>query len=133
MSAHIKNSIFGVAVNALSNHKLFSHPEERPDFEIPSKFLLPSTSSSENHSSLSSKQERTFAGNSTITLVAEETKNVDVDVKKEDNAVKINNISPEDLEKAIAGVDEPEKHASSPVSDDFLVGWYSDQDPENPQ
>jgi hypothetical protein len=134
MSAYIKDSIFGITVNYLTNHRLFPHPEEKSDFQIPSQFLPPNATSSNSPRPRIQSLRSGLSRASTLNVTPpQEDKNF-IKESDEDKAIPQDSpekLTPDDIEKAMNGTGAPEPKAQ--VSDPNIVGWYSDNDPENPQ
>jgi hypothetical protein len=175
MSAHIRDSTFGVLLNYFSNHRLFPQLEDKPDFQIPERFLVSTSNLNASQTTRPSKSKnlsrtttlRSAAGDreddkKSLNQEIEDDKKslkrefeddkkspsrrfddddkrelrdeIEEERRAEIDGQKVRSMNPADIEKAIAGVDEPEKHVKdSTVSKNNLVEWYSDDDPENPQ
>jgi MFS transporter, DHA1 family, multidrug resistance protein len=133
MSAYIKDSIFGITVNYLTNHRFFPYPEEKSDFQIPPQFLPPNATSSQlprpRIQSLRSDLSRASTLNDAPPQENEESTK-ESDENKAIPQDKPENLTPDDIEKAINGTGAT---TTVQLSDPNIVGWYSDNDPENPQ
>ncbi|KAH8920821.1 MFS general substrate transporter [Atractiella rhizophila] len=115
MTAFIRESTVGQLIHAASKGRLLPYPEEESDFVVPQKFRL------------QPKKEATASSNQT--LVPEPASAGDNNAEKPlEHCV---TPSDQDLEKGGRNVQAEEEKEM--VDDDFLVGWYGDDDKENPQ
>lgn len=108
----LRNSVFGQIVNHASGHKLFQHPEEQPDFVLPSKYSV--GSSADIVAEKSAKEED---GDREITR---------------DTSSSISTLSFDAASQLEHGI-EKEKDETSSNSRYIVVDWYGPNDQENPQ
>ncbi|KAH8927002.1 MFS general substrate transporter [Atractiella rhizophila] len=138
MSALLRESIIGQFIHAASKGRFLPYPEERRDFEIPSKFLQKRPLRASNNASIDTlvseapSRPQRVAVKKTLeierndTLVDETAGALSRTASKEKLPVSRTETLVGDLEKG----KEEEKVAEEDV---FLVGWYADDDQENPQ
>jgi DHA1 family multidrug resistance protein-like MFS transporter len=133
----LRESIFGQAVNRVSRGRYLPYPEDRPTFQIPPHFVLSPQQKQQQ------QQPQPSNDDSEKSDLVPTPRNGSVD--------KIGVLSPlpadasaEDIERqalsdarAQAAVERRElrvdKEGVEESKDVHLVGWYSDDDPDNPQ
>ncbi|PBK69021.1 MFS general substrate transporter [Armillaria solidipes] len=112
-----RDSTIGQAINYISNGRFFPYADQRPDFEVPPHFLLPSSqrpstivSPDSDATTLCGDLEKS-TGTSTpgVQLTRESTLAVDIDAEKQ-----------KQIDAALG-------------SDPYIVGWYGDNDQDNPR
>ncbi|KAK0438120.1 major facilitator superfamily domain-containing protein [Armillaria borealis] len=113
-----RDSTIGQAINYISSGRLFPYADQRPDFKVPPQFLHPS----ERKTALSSPE-------SDATTICDET-----DKSGKRISTPGTQLTREDT-IAIDGAEElAEKQIDEALkSDPYTVGWYGDDDPENPR
>ncbi len=104
----IRDSTIGSIINHISKGRLLPFPDQRPDFAVPARFLVPAKSESWDATTLCGDSDQKKSGTTTPSL------------QKERSIVSD--------EKEI-GIQLDEKMLSDP----YIVGWYGDDDPENPR
>lgn len=112
-----RDSTIGQAINYISNGRIFPYTEQRPDFEVPPHFLLPSSqrpstivSPDSDATTLCGDLEKsTGTSTSGVQLTRESTLAVDIDAEKQ-----------KQIDAALS-------------SDPYIVGWYGDDDQDNPR
>ncbi|KAK0448140.1 major facilitator superfamily domain-containing protein [Armillaria borealis] len=109
-----RDSTIGQAINYISNGRIFPYADQRPNFAVPSHFLLPSSqrpstivSPDSDATTLCGDSEK--SGGAGVQLTRESTLAVDLDAEKQ-----------KQIDAALS-------------SDPYIVGWYSDDDQENPR
>lgn len=109
-----RNSTIGQVINYISNGRIFPYADQRPDFVVPSHFLLPSSqrpsttvSPDSDATTLCGDLEK--SGSMGVQLTRESTLTVDLDMEKQ-----------KQIDAALN-------------SDPYIVGWYGDDDQENPR
>ncbi|CAK5264110.1 unnamed protein product [Mycena citricolor] len=111
----LRDATAGQVLNYLTNGRLLPYPEQRPDFVVPRRFLLPQNRDSdettlcEDRPSEKSEDDTLAATTPNSEMKSDETMG-DVEEQKQSSFV----------ENAV-------------VPDPYLVGWYGDSDPENPR
>ncbi len=109
-----RDSTIGQAINYISNGRIFPYADQRPDFAVPLHFLLPS-----------------FQRPSTIVSPDSDATTLCGDLKKsEGTGVQLTR------ESTLTGDLDAEKQKQINValnSDPYIVGWYGDDDQENPR
>ncbi len=109
-----RDSTIGQAINYISNGRIFPYADQRPDFAVPSHFLLPSsqrpstTASPDSDATTLCGDLETFGG-AGVQLTRESTLTIDLDTEKQ-----------KQIDTALD-------------SDPYIVGWYGDDDQENPR
>ncbi|KAK0489256.1 major facilitator superfamily domain-containing protein [Armillaria novae-zelandiae] len=113
-----RDSTIGQAINYISNGRLFPYADQRPDFKVPPQFLYPS----EGKTAFSAPE-------SDATTICGDT-----DKSGERISRPGTQLTREDT-MAIDGAEElAEKKVDDVLkSDPYTVGWYGDDDPENPR
>lgn len=104
----------GALVNYLSSGRLLQHPEQRPDFVIPERYL--------QSSNAFGKPRAQSDGGSTSDAPTRIPSSERVAGEKDADL----EAHPEGLEKAL-------ETAENEIGDHILVDWYGEDDPENPQ
>ncbi len=107
----LRDSTIGQAINYISNGRIFPYADQRSDFAVPSHFFLPSSqipstivSPDSDATTLCGDLEKTG-----VQLTRESTLTVDLDAEKQ-----------KQIDAALN-------------SDPYIVGWYGDDDQENPR
>ncbi|KAG7444987.1 MFS general substrate transporter [Guyanagaster necrorhizus] len=113
-----RDSTIGLAVNYISNGRLFPYADQRPDFQVPPQFLLPSE-----------RETTLVAPDSDATTICGDTH-----TSKKTLSTPGTQLTREDT----IVIDDAEKPAEKEIgeslkSDPYIVGWYGDDDPENPR
>ncbi|KAK0490269.1 major facilitator superfamily domain-containing protein [Armillaria novae-zelandiae] len=110
----IRDSTIGQAINYISNGRIFPYADQRPEFVVPPHFLLPSSqrpstvvSPDSDATTLCGDLEK--SGGTGVQLTRESTLAVDLDAEKQ-----------KQIDTALN-------------SDPYIVGWYGDDDQENPR
>lgn len=103
----VRNSVFGQIVYHASNHALFQHPEEQPDFVLPAKY--------DSHSDTSS------AANKSLTNV--------ISTERDGTRSKRSSASFD----AIPQLEKGSEKETESTGDYIIVSWYGPDDQENPQ
>ncbi|PBK69271.1 MFS general substrate transporter [Armillaria solidipes] len=113
-----RDSTIGQAINYISSGRLFPYADQRPDFKVPPQFLHPS----ERKTALSAPE-------SDATTICD-----DADKSGKIISTPGTQLTREDT-IAIDGAEElAEKQIDEALkSDPYTVGWYGDDDPENPR
>ncbi|KAJ7778241.1 major facilitator superfamily domain-containing protein, partial [Mycena metata] len=118
----IRDSTIGQIVNYLSSGRFLPYPEQRPDYVVPKRFLLPSSQRTQLDDEVASDA---------ATLCGDMTKDgskisspPDTTIKREST---ISTLAA-DLESKQKQVDE-----DTAVPDPYLIEWNGDSDPENPR
>ncbi|KAK0202579.1 major facilitator superfamily domain-containing protein [Desarmillaria ectypa] len=113
-----RDSTIGQAINYISNGRLFPYADQRSDFKVPPQFLLPS----ERKTTLAAPE-------SDATTICG-----DADKSGKRTSTPGTRLTREDT-IAIDGAEEVvEKQIDEALkSDPYIVGWYGDDDPENPR
>lgn len=117
----IRESLFGQALNHLSKGKLYPYPEDRADFQVPAHFLLPHQRSAQSSRTLT-PQATAQSTRTPSPLPHSHTRESDQQTLNDAHA---QDAIEKNLQAAKQGLEEGK--------DPNLVGWYSDDDPENPQ
>lgn len=128
----IRESLFGQAINALSKGRYFPYPEQKDDFQVPHHFLLPhhrASTSSTPPVIASEKNSKTLTPETTLSTRAPTPTPLRT-IPSDSEQQTLNDAHAQDaiernLHAAKQGLEEGK--------DPNLVGWYSDEDPENPQ
>ncbi|KAJ7128081.1 major facilitator superfamily domain-containing protein [Mycena filopes] len=110
-----RDSTIGQIINYASNGRLLPYPEQRPDYVVPKRFLLPS---SQRQLDATASDEATKVGTPRISSPP------DTEIKRESTITTL----AADLESKQKQVDD-----DTTVPDPYLVGWDGDSDPENPR
>lgn len=129
----VRESIFGQALNRFSKGKLFPFPEDKPDFQIPHHFLLPHQQQQQQHTSEKSSRTltpQTSTGTSGVTTRAPTPSLPPTAQRRESDNQTLNDVH---AQEAIERNLNTQKDVLEEGQDPNLVGWYSDDDPENPQ
>ncbi|KAK0239911.1 major facilitator superfamily domain-containing protein, partial [Armillaria nabsnona] len=113
-----RDSTIGQAINYISSGRLFPYADQRPDFKVPPQFLHPS----ERKTALSAPE-------SDAATICD-----DADKSGERISTPGTQLTREDT----IAIDGAEKLAEKQIdealeSDPYTVGWYGDDDPENPR
>ncbi|GLB34695.1 putative benomyl methotrexate resistance protein [Lyophyllum shimeji] len=114
----IRDSTVGQIINYVSGGKYLPYAEQRPDFVIPSRFLLPCDksrpsppSNSDTTTVCEDEQQKSLSGAATPSTHLKRESTIAVDEK---------------FEKQLTdGMIE--------LSDPYIVGWYGEDDPDNPR
>ncbi|CDO57886.1 similar to Saccharomyces cerevisiae YBR008C FLR1 Plasma membrane multidrug transporter of the major facilitator superfamily [Geotrichum candidum] len=121
----ITNSVLGNILNYVSNHKLFPHPEEKPSFVVPDKYLSSTTNTSRRNSNYKKKElNNTSTADQYTNGTMTESSNM------------IINYAFVDLEKKSRNDEDENDEGFNDTTEDngyIVVDWYGDNDPENPQ
>lgn len=130
----VRESIFGQALNRFSKGKLFPFPEDKPDFQVPHHFLLPHHQQQQKQQA-SEKSSRTLTpqtstGTSQCTTRAPTPSIPPNTHRRESDTRTLNDVH---AQEAIERNLKAQKEVLEEGKDPNLVGWYSDDDPENPQ
>lgn len=126
MQAIVRESIFGQAVNKVSKGKYFPYPEDKPSFQIPNHFLLPHQQQrSENSSRTLTPQNSSSLSTRAPSPVHHKTENPRDSDQQTLNDAHAQAAIERNLKVAKEGLEEGR--------DPNLVGWYSEDDAENPQ
>ncbi|KAJ7033705.1 major facilitator superfamily domain-containing protein [Mycena alexandri] len=117
----IRDSTVGQFVNYLSSGRLLPYPEQRPDYVVPKRFLLPS----------SQRTQVDEVASDAATLCGDMTKDgskisslPDTEIKREST---ISTLAA-DLESKQKQIDD-----NTGIPDPYLIEWNGDSDPENPR
>ncbi|KAK0492776.1 major facilitator superfamily domain-containing protein [Armillaria luteobubalina] len=109
-----RDSTIGQAINYISNGRIFPYTDQQPDFVVPPHFLLPSSqrpstivSPDSDATTLCGDLEK--SGGAGVQFTRESTLTADLDMEKQ-----------KQIETALN-------------SDPYIVGWYGDDDQENPR
>ncbi|KAK0231563.1 major facilitator superfamily domain-containing protein [Armillaria fumosa] len=109
-----RDSTIGQAINYVSNGRIFPYADQQPGFVVPPHFLLPSSqrpsttvSPDSDATTLCGDLEK--SGGAGVQLTRESTLTADLDTEK-----------PKQIDSALN-------------SDPYIVGWYGDDDQENPR
>lgn len=143
----IRDSTFGQIINLASNGKLLPYADQKPDFVVPSSFSLslPFVPPNKRNSDIISAYD-----NETMSRDDQPRPLSEVDVERRPLSQAPTLIDGEqppmsmftaDVEKGAITPDTTMKRESTIVeqpieklpTDPYLVGWYGDDDPENPR
>ncbi|KAK0492784.1 major facilitator superfamily domain-containing protein [Armillaria luteobubalina] len=109
-----RDSTIGQAINYISNGRIFPYTDQQPDFVVPPHFILPSSqrpstivSPDSDATTLCGDLEK--SGGAGVQFTRESTLTADLDMEKQ-----------KQIETALN-------------SDPYIVGWYGDDDQENPR
>ncbi|KAK0466762.1 major facilitator superfamily domain-containing protein [Desarmillaria tabescens] len=112
----LRDSTIGQVINYISSGRIFPYADQRPDFEVPSHFLLPSqrpstiVSPDSDATTLCGDLEKSRGASTPgVQLTRESTLAVGIDTEKQ-----------KQIDIALS-------------SDPYTVGWYGDDDQENPR
>ncbi|CDR88988.1 related to FLR1-Putative H+ antiporter involved in multidrug resistance [Sporisorium scitamineum] len=145
MTSVVASSWVGTLLNQASSGKIFPRPEQRSDFVLPPSLSASPSSSASSTSPSAAGEAKTAFNSETATLCEQCPK------KQLDKDTPLHDVAGIDVEAALSqaqGVDTlarvtsraheqaQEKLSASPSKDDddnIIVGWYGDDDPENPR
>ena len=136
----LRETIVGQAVNSLSKGRLLPYPEERPDFVVPERFRLASAKGTSKNLS----PEATLVPQSATTPsrlpgshpLTDKTHSKDQETLTDATAHHAVEKATHAAGDKIQGEKQDSQGnnaAAQDLEDPYLVGWYSDDDPENPQ
>ncbi|EST09266.1 Major facilitator superfamily [Kalmanozyma brasiliensis GHG001] len=148
MTSAVASSWVGTLLNQASNGKIFPRPEQRPGFVVPSSLASASSSTAAASSSArpSPTTEKKKPFDSETTTICEQCPK-----KTIDNDAALDDVTGTDIEAALSQAQgtntvarvvsesktessPSEKSTSSTTTDEtIIVGWYGDDDPENPR
>lgn len=117
MQAILRESLFGQIVNAATKGRVLPHPEQRTDFVVPPQFVnddrtrVPSPDPTMRPERIPGSKTESAT---TLTDKNDTAKRIGIN----DNTVPNSVYPPTEIEDG---------------KDRYLVGWYSEDDPENPQ
>lgn len=150
MQALLRETVFGHAVNRLSKGKLLPFPEERSDFVVPARFLRDDKTQAPSQT-LQEKagQKPSVAPSPTRTLTPDDscqttrcsspvsgTTPLDQAHHRDSDARTLTDAHAERIIERETHLNSNADKAQKKVEDGedrFLVGWYGDDDPDNPQ
>jgi len=114
----IRDSTVGQVINSVSGGRYLPYADQRSDYAIPTRFLLPSSTSKTEIASVHDKN-----------IPAEPVTSADASRRTSNSLTRLN--SPE--ESFVQDQEKGEVKKETLVYDPYLVGWTSDDDPENPR
>jgi DHA1 family multidrug resistance protein-like MFS transporter len=123
----VRESLFGQAINRLSHGKHLPYPEDRPDFQIPHHFLLPHQRATTEKAAPTASSSKTITPESTLSTRVPTPQ--PVRTRSHDQQT----LNDAHAEEAIHHALNAAKEGLEEGKDPNLVGWYSEDDPENPQ
>jgi len=123
MQATLRESIVGQFLNRVSHGKILPYPEERPGFVVPEHFLL---RKGDNQQITEKNRQTTPPSSQTTRAPTPEgtPRRGDSDCQTLTDAT---------AQRIRDKLQHPQNNVLEEGKDRHLVGWYSDDDPENPQ
>lgn len=120
----VRESLFGQAVNRATKGRLFPYAEDKADFKVPAHFLLPHQQQAQR----SEKTSRTLTPETTLSTRCP-TPLPPAHRRDSDQQTLNDAHAQEAIERNLHAAKEGLEEGKDPN----LVGWYSDDDPDNPQ
>lgn len=117
----IRDSTVGQFINRLSGGKYLPYADQRPDYKVPARFILPSSTS---QTQISSADDKEISSSTEAT-----TPPTDLSRHTSVSLTRINTL----VENSVHDHEKGEVKVEKLVYDPYLVGWNGDDDQENPR